>query len=349
MNITNIKKFASVAAVATLLSGIMPLAAMAAVPSTTSITPSLTTAGSNAISITVNGSGFDPAAMVNFNGNAKQTTYVSPNQLTASVPASDFTSTGNFSVTVTNPGTGGGTSNAQTFTVGNIVPVTTSLSSSVITSGSGAFTLTVNGNNFIPSSVVNVNGSARSTTFSSSSQLSATILASDLASPASLSITVANPGPGGGTSGSQTLTVTGTGNNPVPTLGSISPVSRVVGTGSFVITVNGVNFASNAYVRFNGIARPTTRVSSTQLTAVIPASDNAVTGQYVVDAVNPTPGGGASNFTLFTITPTSGTPILPNTGFGPEQKPAAQQAVALAIIGTILAVYAVRRAQVGKK
>src|SRR6266852_6751742 len=66
--------------------------------------------------------------------------------------------------------------------------------------GSAAFTLTVNGTGFVSGSVVNWNGSARATTFVSNSQLSASILASDIATASTASVTVVNSNPGGGVS-----------------------------------------------------------------------------------------------------------------------------------------------------
>ena len=69
-----------------------------------------------------------------------------------------------------------------------------------VTPGSAGFALTVNGNGFVSGSAVNWNGSARATTFVSSSQLSATILASDVASAGTALVTVSSPTPGGGTS-----------------------------------------------------------------------------------------------------------------------------------------------------
>jgi trimeric autotransporter adhesin len=59
--------------------------------------------------------------------------------------------------------------------------------------------------------VVQVNGSPRATTFVSPTQLSATILASDLGSSGALTITVFTPAPGGGTSAAQALAITGPG------------------------------------------------------------------------------------------------------------------------------------------
>src|SRR5437762_11012278 len=66
--------------------------------------------------------------------------------------------------------------------------------------GGPGFTLTVNGTGFVSGSVVNWNGSPRATTFVSSSQLTAAIDASDIATEGTAQVTVVSPGPGGGAS-----------------------------------------------------------------------------------------------------------------------------------------------------
>jgi FG-GAP-like repeat/Abnormal spindle-like microcephaly-assoc'd, ASPM-SPD-2-Hydin len=66
--------------------------------------------------------------------------------------------------------------------------------------GHVGFTLTVNGFGFASTAVVNWNGSPRTTQFFSSSQLKATVDASDVAQPGTASVTVTNPAPGGGSS-----------------------------------------------------------------------------------------------------------------------------------------------------
>jgi len=70
---------------------------------------------------------------------------------------------------------------------------------SVAPGGSG-FTLTMNGAGFTSSSVVNWSGIPLATTFVSKAQVTATVAASDIASPHTAWITVANPTPGGGIS-----------------------------------------------------------------------------------------------------------------------------------------------------
>jgi subtilisin family serine protease len=88
------------------------------------------------------------------------------------------------------------------------VPVLTSLSPTSTPTGTTSFTLTVNGSGFATTSVVRWNGADRSTTFVSSSQLRATIPASDRASAGTAEVTVFSPAPGGGTSAPLTFTIT---------------------------------------------------------------------------------------------------------------------------------------------
>jgi hypothetical protein len=68
--------------------------------------------------------------------------------------------------------------------------------------------LTVNGTGFVPGSVVNWNRSARTTTFVSGSQATASISAADVAGPGTASITITNPAPAGGTSNALSFSIT---------------------------------------------------------------------------------------------------------------------------------------------
>src|ERR1051325_7124858 len=68
-------------------------------------------------------------------------------------------------------------------------PAITSLNPGSASAGGPAFSIVVSGSNFIPTSTVKLNGSARTTTFVSSTQLVATINASDTASAGTSIIT----------------------------------------------------------------------------------------------------------------------------------------------------------------
>src|SRR5712692_8323205 len=177
------------------------------VPAITTLSPSSATAGAAAQTLIINGSNFVSTSTVTYNGVGHTATFVSSTQLTISLSAADQATAGTYPVVVTNPTPGGGASNSVNFTVNNPVPATSSISPALKTAGDGGFTLTVNGTNFNSTSVVNFNGSARTTTLVNSTQVTASITATDVATVGTFPITVTNPAPGGGTSNSQTLTV----------------------------------------------------------------------------------------------------------------------------------------------
>src|SRR5512143_4368110 len=86
-------------------------------PTVTSLNPTSAFAGDSAFTLTVNGTNFVSGSVVRLNGGDRATTYVSATKLTASIPAADIAAAGPVSVTVFNPGSGGGTSNAATFSI----------------------------------------------------------------------------------------------------------------------------------------------------------------------------------------------------------------------------------------
>ena len=272
------------------------------VPSTTSINPTSTIAGGPSFTLSVSGTNFISSSTVDFNGSALTTTFVSSSTLTAIIPSADIVTAGTASITVVTPTPGGGTSNAQTLTINNPVPTTIDTSPTSITAGSSGFTLTVDGTNFVSNSVVDWNGSARATAYVSSTQVTATINASDVATVGTTSVTVVNPTPGGGTSNAQTFTVTSI-PNPIPSITSISPTSTTAGGSNFILTINGSNFVGNSTVQWNGSSTATTFVSSSTITALITAADIATVGTSSITVVNPAPGGGTSGSVIFTINP----------------------------------------------
>ncbi len=82
---------------------------------------------------------------------------------------------------------------------------------------------------------------------------------------------------------------TGTTPPPTPatvTVTSISPTTAAAGSGPLTLTVNGTGFLSTTTVQVGAVAEPTTYVSATQVTAVIPASQIASGAQLTVIALN---------------------------------------------------------------
>src|SRR5258708_39961265 len=148
---------------------------------------------------------------VQWKGAARTTTFVSATQLTAAITAADIAAAGTAPVTVVTPPPGGGTSVARAFSINNPAPTLSGLAPGSAFAGGLAFTLTVNGANFLSGSTVRWNGSTRTTTFVSATQLTAAITAADIATAGTPQVTVVTPTPGGGTSAAQTLAF----NNPI--------------------------------------------------------------------------------------------------------------------------------------
>jgi len=183
----------------------------------------------------------------------------------------------------------------------NPLPSLSTLIPSGALQNSGAFSLSIVGSNFIPSSVANWNGIPLSTTYVSSIALSANIPSNYLTSTGTALVTVASPAPGGGTSNALPFTIS-TADNPVPTLSSLSPANAFSGSPDTPLTVGGSNFLDNSIILWNGsVAFPTTYVDSATLTAVIPAADLISAGSAAVTVFNPAPGGGTSSPINFAI------------------------------------------------
>jgi len=103
-------------------------------------------------------------------------------------------------------GCGGGGS-APSAPLPNPVPTIAAVSPNNATRGGPAFTLTVNGSNFVSGAAVQWNGSSRPTTLVNGSQVTAQIAADDISVAGTDAVTVFNPAPGGGNSNSATFTV----------------------------------------------------------------------------------------------------------------------------------------------
>src|SRR5207249_1389587 len=83
---------------------------------------------------------------VNWNGAPLATSFVSSTQLTATVPASLVATAGTASITVANPSPGGGTSNAQTFTIVNTPAITSPLTATGKLGVAFSYTITATSN-----------------------------------------------------------------------------------------------------------------------------------------------------------------------------------------------------------
>ena len=112
-------------------------------PLITSLNPTGAIAGGLPFTLTVNGADFVSGSMVYWNGALRATTLISSTQLVVAIPAADIATAGAASVTVINPAPGGGTSNAQTFSIITTVQFSTDTSSVWESAGTATLTVTL--------------------------------------------------------------------------------------------------------------------------------------------------------------------------------------------------------------
>jgi hypothetical protein len=310
-------------AVFVLAAAVASAAFSATVPVILTITPQTVVAGTGGFTLTVNGTNFVTGATVLVNGTSRTTTFVSSSQVTAGILSSDVLNAGTLQITATNPGTL--RSGAVTLTVLPNNPTITSINPSSLNVGTQNLILTINGQNFASTAQARVNGTNRATTFVSDSQLTATLIAADVAGAATLQITVANPNLA--TSNSVPLTVkVGTA---LPAITVLSPSSVAAGGTSFGLSVVGQNFVDGANVKANGALRTTTFFDSSHLMVQIASSDIAKAGTVSIVVTNPD----GSTSTAAPLTVTAG--LIPTIlSLSPSSVTAGASAFTLTINGS---------------
>lgn len=183
----------------------LQLAAPNPVPTLASLTPAEASQGGAALTLGVTGTGFVSGTTLRFNGAARPTSVQRASVLSATLTASDLATAGRFPITVESPAPGGGISNALDFTVvrPNPPPRVDTLSPCGQVAGGAGFTLTLEGQDFVPGASVTFNGTAVSVSSQSATRLTVTVPAGLVATaPATgaVSVVVTNPAPGGGAS-----------------------------------------------------------------------------------------------------------------------------------------------------
>jgi len=213
-----------------------------------SLSPSTVAAGSATFTLTINGAGFIKNTVVQWNGKTIPTTLQTDSAgnvtgVTATVDASLVAKQGTAFVNTLSPHSGTGTnglSNTLAFVINpppNPVPVVSSIAPACAVAAGGAFTLTVNGSSFLPTSDPSGGSQVRWTAGSTqstlplsgsptSTQIQATVSASLIASAGTAAVTVYNPpspqttppgavgnppsGGGGASTNSPAFTISGT-------------------------------------------------------------------------------------------------------------------------------------------
>jgi IPT/TIG domain len=311
------------------------------IDSTSGLAPTSAQVGSSSLQLTVTGTGFVSGSVVMWNaGSSAQsvpTVFVSTTSLTAIVPATDLATAGTVQVTVNNPG--GAVSNTALFSVtpaaAPVINTTGGLAPSSAVIGSPSFLITVSGSNFFSGSTVQWSAGSTPTTLSTSfisgTQLSAVVPSSLLTGAGSAFVSVLNPG--GVASNMVTFTV---GTAPGPTITGLTPTTATAGGAAFQLVVAGTNFGSGSVVQWNGgtsvTALATIVLSSTQLSALVPATLIAAPGTAFVDVMNP--GGGISNLESYTISSGAAPSINSTAGLAPANATVGSTSIQLSVLGS---------------
>ena len=324
---------------------------IAPVPILSSLAPTSVTAGTAGLSLTVNGGSFAPTSIVRWNGASRPTAFVSATQLRATIDATDLATAGAASVSVLTPTPGGGASVIRNFTITAAAPTTAPIPAPGPTAppappvNTTVTTLAIDtaGVTFAVSWGAGSGASSYRYTAafadgSGGQQGSvAGFLSFQLRMPYHTSgaatggfVCVQSVGPTGLPSAESScngLSIPARPASapaaPAPTLGGLSPTGATAGSAALTLAVNGSGFTAGSVVRWNGVARPTTVVGSTQLLTAIGAADIATAGSVPVTVFTPAPGGGTSGALTFTITPPPTAPAPP----APSAAPAAPAAL----------------------
>jgi hypothetical protein len=280
------------ASTVSIFSAIPPAVISNPLPTISSVSPGFAIQNSGALTLTITGTNFVSGSVVSLDGQAKPTTFVSPTQVTAQIPSTVVAIVGAHAVLVKNPAPGGGDSAAGDFSVYYASPTISSISSSSVVAGSPSFLLTINGVNFAQGVTLDFNGVVQPSTLVSSTQLTTTVSASQIAVPAQISIVVTNPALGanfssGGTSPAVMLTILSPSTQPV--LGPLSPASATAGGPAFTLTITGSGFSAQSTVTFGSLQIVPGFDSSKPnvLQAPIPLNAVAMAGTPLVIVTNP--------------------------------------------------------------
>ena len=280
-------------------------------PTVTSTNPSSSLRGVSNILVAVNGTNFVSGAVASFSGTyvvVNSTSFVSSTQLTANVTIHGVAAFGARDVTVTNPDGGAGTC-VGCFTVASSSgspPTVTSTNPPSSLRGVSNILITVNGTNFVTGAVASFSGTyvvVNSTSFVSSTQLTANVTIHGVAAFGARDVTVTNPGGASGTC-IACFTVGTTGGGSPPTVTSASPSTLARGVAGATVNILGTNFLAGATVSFgDGAVRVTTTTfsNSSKLVLVMKIKSGAIVGPHTITVTNPG-GATATCIACFTVT-----------------------------------------------
>ena len=241
------------------------------------------TSGPPGTAVAIQGAGFSTATAVAFNGTAAAYAIASGSLIQATVPSGATTGP----ISVTTPAGRAISSSAFTVTV-PVTPPPPTISAFTPTSGPVGITVAIQGTGFTSATAVAFNGTrATAYTVASDSLMQATVPSGATTGP--ISVTT----PSGTAISSSAFTVIPAPTIPAPTIRSFSPTSG--GPGRHV-TITGTNFTGAIAVELGTTVVSFTVISSTQITATVPAMSN---GRYRWSVT--TPSGTATSAGTFRV------------------------------------------------
>ncbi|MFO0675969.1 MAG: IPT/TIG domain-containing protein [Polyangiaceae bacterium] len=234
----------------------------------TSIDPAKVVKSTTAIPVTVKGSGFTNASKVLVADAEAPTTFVSATELKVQVPATKVGAAGDVAITVS---TGGSPTSAIQLRVDPPKPTFASITPQTLEQSSTSKEVVITGTNFESDAKVAVNQHlATKTVVNSSTKITATISATDLASAGSLSVRVYNDTPfpyGVYAVETKTITVTGTSTSAL----SVAPSKIPAYCDDTTVVFTGSGFSSSDVVVADGTTLSCTG-NGTKLTCTLPSS-----------------------------------------------------------------------------
>jgi hypothetical protein len=165
----------------------LPFTITPAPPVMSSISPNIASAGGAGFMLNIAGSAFTSTTTALWGSTPLDTIYVSPTQLRASVPASLIINAGTAAVSLVSPV---GTSSSSSFLINPALPAISGLCPGAAMAGGPAFTMTINGAYFTPTTTSKWGKTPLTTTYISSTQLSVVVPANLIATVGAGAITV---------------------------------------------------------------------------------------------------------------------------------------------------------------
>jgi outer membrane protein assembly factor BamB len=276
-------------------------------PPTITSSSNTTLVAGTAGSFTVKAAGF-PAPTLSETGTLPTgVTFNAANGALSGTPGAGTGGTYNITFKASN-GIGADATQDFTLTV-NEAPTFTSAGSATFTVGTvGSFTVTATG---FPAPTVGQAGTLPSgVTFDATTGVLSGTPGTVTGGTYNLSFSASN---GVGTDVTQNFVLTVA--NPVPTITSLTPTSINSGSPDMTVAITGTGFVPTSVAQANSTDLATTFVSSTQLSATIPAAMLVNAASLTVTVTTPSPGGGTSGGSGFqvlavvTVSPTSPTVV----------------------------------------